>query len=223
MGRFWHRKKDPHNIEELMVSEHQRLLAQLDERDDKIEQLQIEATQKSQAHFDELMAAQQHIISLEKRLQDVLSQTSGVTDCHEPTLLYYLTCESAWYIKDYLDAPELIDKINLITKLLNLPHDKTLVKEALKMQCGSKTLVGIEERTFPYKLSVKTVGNIATLYFDPENSLKELVQASNTPKLDRWCLVKIDECIPVLARELRSNLRSARSRLQEKLQEEQDD
>lgn len=223
----FNRKKDPRNIEELMISEYKRIIEQNNELQENLrENTESNAAERLAliTSFEDKCAAKDAEIA---HLKEVLEQKTGVIDLHTPTELVQINMWDTYDLKRYFPSSDDGAKTRCaaVKKLMDITVDKALVREAMKTfrQSASKPCINIEYHTFPHKISIVTAARTQEVYYDPEYSLERFVSVAPNICTEKWIIASTQDIIPVIARLLRSRLAEAYDYLCKAVKEEEEE
>ena len=221
MSRWFNRKKDPHNTEELMISEYQRLIQDAYNYQDKIEALHMQLERQEVLHTAALLDKENTIQQLNDKLNKIISDESGVVDLHEPTELWRITMADVYDLKNYdILGDSYEERLKTANKLMDMHSNERFINNAESCNDRYHKLLVIEKRTFPYTLSINTGSQILKMYYDPEESVDRLIKPKTVPACSSWFLAPYDACVKFATIELRRRLNEAISLLEAKLKEE---
>ena len=180
---MFNRKKDPNNIEELMIAEYYR---QIDGNRALVNELN-KVRKDAEDTYAELMDLLRDEENRSAHLQAIIDKDEGIVDLQEPILLHKSTIAGDYYFKDWLEehaSDEGTDEgLDAYLNALNSDDEKCINWFCEHGKNSYKSLVTITAHLFKFTLKVPVFGIFA---YDPEYSKTQLVILETNYKNDCW-------------------------------------
>lgn len=184
------RKRDPNNLEELMVSE---FMANKD-KINNLEKLLDEERLAAAADHDELMELLQAEEAKSATLQSIIDKDQGIVDLQAPILLYKSDVASDYYFKDWLvdhaDDEGAGEGLQGYIDALALHDEACIAWFKDHQRTNYSSLVSQEKRIFKFTIQVPVFGIFA---YDPEYNKTQLIVPNKTYKDDTWVNIPLEE------------------------------
>ena len=214
---MWHRKNDPHNAEELMISEYYRRLDELKEISTALE---IEKT----IHSRDIQQTEEVIAELRTKiaeLKNVIKQTDGVIDLHTPVKAYFLEVPAQYYLEGYLKS-----NFETIEEKRKFISEKQALNDVQLYNWASTTVLkygdyGIKIKEFEFKHCIQVPFYPEPLKFliDPQLSRSNLYEYIDKPHYNKWVVCPLDDLKKIAVKAFREHL----SGVFEDLKDDEDD
>lgn len=194
------RRKDPNNIEELMIAEYHR---RIEENDSLVKELN-NVRKAADDMYAELMGLLRDEENRSAHLQSIIDKDEGVVDLQEPILLYKSSVAGKYYYKDWLqdhadDEGEDEGLDAYITALGSSDEDCIKWFKEHGSRSYSK-LASTEKRVFKITLKVPVFGVLA---YDPEYSKTQLIVPEKNYADERWVDMPLEEFYHCTATKIR--------------------
>lgn len=184
------RKRDPNNLEELMVSEFMANKEKVATLEKQLDEERIAAA----ADHDELMELLQAEEAKSANLQSIVDKDQGIVDLQAPILLYKSNIASDYYFKDWLDdhADDTGEGEGLQGYIDALAlHDEACIAWFKDhKRSGYSSLVSQEKRIFKFTIQVPVFGIFA---YDPEYHKTQLIGLNKEYRDDTWVNIPLEE------------------------------